>query len=613
MSVFCLSLLAACNGGGSFAPPPSPSSISVAITSPVNDSEVSGTVTISAAVNKNGSSEIIHGVRFKLDGQNLNGEDTTAPYSTDWDTNGMLNGSHSLTATVRHGANNRTATSPVVTVMLDNQVAPTLSLTPTSATVVLGEQQVFIFTTTGLPEPTVDCIPVALGSLTLNPGSGTYDAPSSPPADFDTNNTVDFACTATNSAGSALVDITINLEYPVPEIESISSAVIFVDRDGRVVQSQINGSGFYPGGQLILADPLGGTMTLTNDNTKSPTEISFPLTFGSSNWSPRWLEFTVSSPTDGPGGGISEMARMAFVGNQNTLALSATEAFQLDQGAGLVRVFDPATGIELRNFSVGRLTYHMAVDDVTGYVLTTHANRTVGVKDSNGQPVGRSTTNDLMLMAVAAKDEWGCVTQDQDDQIACFDLRQVFPPMLPLATFPDSQPWNIAMTSLGSKLVAAVFNIEDLQFSVVDVVPSVQPLRSLTLVGLTEASQLPSAAGGWQLAVFDSGPATGIAALLHQYDKVVVLVNLNTGQEIGRVDLSSYNPFRIVADNVNGALIVADADVEAGLTRFLKIDMAGNVTELQATTDLLTTGFGVSADGTKLYVSMRDQFQILDN
>ena len=137
-------------------------------------------------------------------------------------------------------------------------------------------------------------------------------------------------------------------------------------------------------------------------------------------------------------------------------------------------------------------------------------------------------------------------------------------------------------------------------------------LRSLTLVGLTEASQLPSAAGGWQLAVFDSGPAAGIAALLHQYDKVVVSVDLATGQEIRRVDLSGYNPFRIVADNANGALIVAD--VEAGLTRFLRVDVAtGVVTELQATTDLLAVGLAISADGSKIYAAMRDQFQILSN
>ena len=78
------------------------------------------------------------------------------------------------------------------------------------------------------------------------------------------------------------------------------------------------------------------------------------------------------------------------------------------------------------------------------------------------------------------------------------------------------------------------------------------------------------------------------------------------------MDLSGYNPFRIVADNANGALIVAD--VEAGLTRFLRVDVAtGVVTEPQATTDLLAVGLAISADGSKIYAAMRDQFQILSN
>ena len=80
------------------------------------------------------------------------------------------------------------------------------------------------------------------------------------------------------------------------------------------------------------------------------------------------------------------------------------------------------------------------------------------------------------------------------------------------------------------------------------------------------------------------------------------------------MDLSGYNPFRIVADNANGALIVAD--VEAGLTRFLRVDVATGVvtpSELQATTDLLAVGLAISADGSKIYAAMRDQFQILSN
>ena len=40
-------------------------------------------------------------MQFKVDGQNLGAEDTSAPYSMRWDTRGELNGSHTLTAVAR--------------------------------------------------------------------------------------------------------------------------------------------------------------------------------------------------------------------------------------------------------------------------------------------------------------------------------------------------------------------------------------------------------------------------------------------------------------------------------------------------------------------------------
>lgn len=273
-------LLAIGCGSGSAPAPASGQSqfLSIAITSPTANSTVTGTVMITGSVT-NPRSEIVHGVQFTLDGQNLNGEDTASPYSADWDTVAMPNGSHTLRAVVRYGVD-LTRTSSPITVMVDNQVAPTLSLTPTSATVVLGGQEIFIFTTTGLPEPTLDCAPVVLGSLTLNPGSVTYDAPVSPPADFATNNTLAFTCTATNSAGSDSVLVTINLEYPVPEITSItpiSSGIpgkLFCAREFDCLFKvfAIRGSGFYPDGVLHIS-PVFGDLVLPPD--VSPTKLFF--------------------------------------------------------------------------------------------------------------------------------------------------------------------------------------------------------------------------------------------------------------------------------------------------------------------------------------------------
>src|SRR4029079_9910975 len=67
------------------------------ITAPTNGATVSGTaVTVSANASDNVG---VVGVQFKLDGANLNAEDTSSPYSISWNTTLTTNGTHTLTAT----------------------------------------------------------------------------------------------------------------------------------------------------------------------------------------------------------------------------------------------------------------------------------------------------------------------------------------------------------------------------------------------------------------------------------------------------------------------------------------------------------------------------------
>ena len=87
-----------------------------ALTAPQNGATVNRTVTVTATASDSGG---VAGVQFKLDGADLGAEDTTAPYSVDWDTTGAANGSHTLTATARDTAGNR-ATSGAVAVTVDN-------------------------------------------------------------------------------------------------------------------------------------------------------------------------------------------------------------------------------------------------------------------------------------------------------------------------------------------------------------------------------------------------------------------------------------------------------------------------------------------------------------
>ncbi|MCU1501179.1 MAG: glycoside hydrolase [Ilumatobacteraceae bacterium] len=94
---------------------------SVGITSPAAGASVSG-----SAVNVPASAtdaKGVLGVQFRMDGQNLGPEDTTAPYTASWNSFLVANGSHTLTAVGRDNAGNMGASAPVVVTV--NNVADT--------------------------------------------------------------------------------------------------------------------------------------------------------------------------------------------------------------------------------------------------------------------------------------------------------------------------------------------------------------------------------------------------------------------------------------------------------------------------------------------------------
>ncbi|MGO4534939.1 galactose oxidase-like domain-containing protein [Leifsonia sp. 2MCAF36] len=87
---------------------------SVSVTSPTAGSTVSGTVTVSATATDDVG---VASVQFLLDGAPLAAAVTSAPYSIQWDSTSVADGSHALSAVARDGAGNQgTASSVAVTV-----------------------------------------------------------------------------------------------------------------------------------------------------------------------------------------------------------------------------------------------------------------------------------------------------------------------------------------------------------------------------------------------------------------------------------------------------------------------------------------------------------------
>ena len=83
---------------------------SVTITNPINDSTVTGTITISAVASDDKG---VAGVQFQVDGVNFGSEDQTAPYSVSWDTATALAGIHRINAIARDAAGNTAGAIPV--------------------------------------------------------------------------------------------------------------------------------------------------------------------------------------------------------------------------------------------------------------------------------------------------------------------------------------------------------------------------------------------------------------------------------------------------------------------------------------------------------------------
>ena len=93
----------------------------VALTAPMSG-VVSGTVEITASASDDSG---VAGVQFKVDATNLGAEDTVSPYLRSWNTTGVANGLHTLTAVARDAAGNTTTSAPVVVTVVNVDPNPT--------------------------------------------------------------------------------------------------------------------------------------------------------------------------------------------------------------------------------------------------------------------------------------------------------------------------------------------------------------------------------------------------------------------------------------------------------------------------------------------------------
>ena len=87
-----------------------PTAPTVTITSPTNNAQVGGIITITADADDETG---VLGVQFFVDGTATGPEDTVEPYGANWDTRGVANGAHTLTARARDTSGNTAVSAPV--------------------------------------------------------------------------------------------------------------------------------------------------------------------------------------------------------------------------------------------------------------------------------------------------------------------------------------------------------------------------------------------------------------------------------------------------------------------------------------------------------------------
>ena len=100
-------------------------SLIVTITEPAAGSTAGGTIALTARVTVVGALTA-RGVQFTLDGVNLGAENTSAPYSIQWDTRTASNGSHTLRAVARDLLGVHWTSNPVAITVFNDQIRPTV-------------------------------------------------------------------------------------------------------------------------------------------------------------------------------------------------------------------------------------------------------------------------------------------------------------------------------------------------------------------------------------------------------------------------------------------------------------------------------------------------------
>ena len=528
------------------------------------------------------------------------------------------------------------AGSPQSVALSGTGVVNNLTISPTSATVLLGATQSLAL------NANATCTSALFGAVPVSGSGSSYAAAYTVPQALPTawNDTV--TCTAT--VGGSQQTASITLQYPTPTITGTS----FNGSLGTIFLFQTSGTSFLVNGTGFLSDgsfnPLNDSQDICGASLVNWGQLQISFAVGLTDfgvqcsqggplaiWDPGFLQFTMSDPQNGHGGGTSNVGRIAFLGDQNFLTFNQTDAFLLDSATSTVRKFKTTDGSPDGSFTFSPGTgLAIGIDDVTGnLVLFTGTSFQVFDPATNAKLYEVDAASPGSIHGGAVGKGWAIFsvydgTEGLPDVLDVFNLQQLGNPPVHLSvkSTPQNFPWYFQLATASGSTVGVVWSIDAGVLSTINL-SDLSVIQSLAIPNIyygtnTSRSGSPD---GWQLQVFNSGPLAGTAVLLSQVDNLLVYVNLATMTEIRRVDLTApfkdANPpqpelqsFRLGKDKVDGSVVVAFADSVNGKTVLYNVDQNGNMSKLNATTPFLATGLQESSDGTQIYWGNRSTFTI---
>ncbi len=283
------------SGGGSMyavivqptGPSPDITPPTVTLVSPQNGTSLNGTIALSATATDNVG---VVGVQFRLNGNNLGAEDTTAPFSLTWNTIGAAPGKYTFTAVARDAAGNTTSSAPVT-----GTVLPPPDLTPPTVTLISPQNGTSLNGTIALSATATDNVGVVGVQFRLNgnnlgaedttaPFSLTWNTIGAAPGKYT------FTAVARDAAGNTTSSAPVTGSVPNPTVSPLTiSNMVVASGQGYVVPV----SGLRTGGTVyrdrayrfttVPASVQGAAYIQTANNDKAATTAAF-------------LRFTVNQP-----------------------------------------------------------------------------------------------------------------------------------------------------------------------------------------------------------------------------------------------------------------------------------------------------------------------------